>query len=371
MSNDPKRWALCHEWITVYGGSEIVASRLARALGIQDVFTFALNDDLASSMFSDSVVRSVSRGWMSRLAGRHWQWLLPLMPSAWRHLDLATYDVVITSAHSCVNAIRVRPGALHITYCHTPMRYAWNWRTEIRRVPWLLRPLLPLAAAAFRRADRRWAQSVSEFIANSRHVAGRISSYYGRDATVIYPPVDTAYWTPSGSQRREDFWLVAGRLVPYKRTEMAVLAANRSGDRLVVAGGGPQLGYLKHLAGSSIEFVEEPSRDNLRDLYRRAKALLIPGVEDFGMTMVESQACGTPVIAIAQGGALEAVAQGQTGLLYQEATVEALAHAMRKFDPSVFSVADMRGHVKQFDSERFDSAIRDFVSRLSSSAPTG
>ena len=193
---DGPRIALCHEWLTTYGGSEQVAARIASVLGIREVFTFTARPELAERLFPDALVHALPLG--ERPSARHhWQRYLPLMGAAWSRLDLNGFDIVITSSHSCVNAIRVPSGARHLSYCHTPMRYAWTWRQEIERIPRVARPVWPVAADALRAADRRWSRHVDRYIANSKHVAGRIRRAYGRGADVVYPPVDVSFWTPA------------------------------------------------------------------------------------------------------------------------------------------------------------------------------
>jgi glycosyltransferase involved in cell wall biosynthesis len=279
------------------------------------------------------------------------------MAGAWSRLDLRGFDLVLTSAHSCANAIRVPDAAIHISYCHTPMRYAWEWRQELGRVPVPLRPVWPAAAAWLRRADRGWARNVDMFIANSRFVAGRIRRAYGRTAHVVHPPVDTSYWTPS-DEEREDFFLVAGRLVAYKRIDLAIEAARLAGVPLVVGGAGPELPRLREMAmDAAVRFVVGPDRDTLRTLYRRARALIVPGVEDFGMTMVEAQACGSPVIAFGHGGACEAVDDGTSGLLYRDPSPEALAEVLTAFEDGAFDPTRIRAHAERFDVTAFDEGI--------------
>jgi glycosyltransferase involved in cell wall biosynthesis len=354
------RVALCHEWVTTYGGSEQVAQRLARVLGVRDVFVFAARPELARELFPEQRLH-VHHWGSGRLGREHWQRLLPIMPYAWSHLTLGGYDAVVTSAHACVNAIRVPEGIPHISYCHTPMRYAWQWRSELSRAPAPLRPLWPAAAAWLRRADRRWAQRVTRFIANSRHVADRIRDSYGREADVVYPPVDTTYWTPSADDARSEAFLVTGRLVAYKRIDVAIRASEAAGVPLIVAGGGPELPRLRRMAGANVTFVVDPPRDDMRELYRRAQALLNPGVEDFGMTMVEAQACGTPVVALARGGAREAVVDGVTGVLYKDPEPGSLAAVLTSFEPGRFDPAAIRIHAQWFDSAQFDDAIEGIV----------
>jgi glycosyltransferase involved in cell wall biosynthesis len=209
---------------------------------------------------------------------------------------------------------------------------------------------------------------VDLFLANSQHVAGRIRAAYGREATVVYPPVDTSYWTRPRRRVRDKYFLLAGRLVTYKRPEVVVRAAELARAKLVVAGDGPELGHLKQIAGGGVEFVVNPSRGELRELYRRARALVVPGVEDFGMTMIEAQACGTPVLAYGAGGALEAVADGRTGTLYAEPTPRGLAAEMLRFDADRFDGTVVRRHAQRFGLRAFDGAIERLVARTPSAA---
>ena len=355
------RIALCHEWLTVYGGSDQVAAKIAETLDIKDVFTFAIEPTLASDLFPKAHVEVAHKVGESSFARDHWGYMLPVMPFAWKRLDLSEYDLVITSSHSCVNAIRVRESTPVISYCHTPMRYAWEWRDEIGRFPKVMRPFWPVAASALRKADKRWASRVTTFVANSRNVADRIDRYYGRSADVVYPSIDLDYWTPDPSVQREDFFLYAGRQVAYKRPDLAVEAAELAGVRLVVAGAGPEGKRLHSLAGKNVEFVESPSRDHLRDLYRKARALVLPGIEDFGITLVEAQACGAPVIARAAGGALENVQDGVTGTLYEDPTVNGLVNTLRSFDPAAFAEDAATSNARRFSPHAFSENLRAIV----------
>ena len=365
------RIALCHEWLTVYGGSDQVAAEIARSLEIEDVFTFAYQPALADDLFPNARVEVAHKIGGLSFARNHWGWLLPVMPFAWSRLDLSDYDLVVTSSHSCVNAIRVKDHTPVISYCHTPMRYAWEWRQELARFPRPVRPIWPAIAARLRTADRRWAVRVNSFIANSENVAERIRTYYGRDAEVVYPPIDLDYWRPDPAVPREDFFLYAGRLVPYKRPDIVVEAATKAGVRLIVAGSGPEAKRLKAQAGTGIEFVDRPSREHLRDLYRRSRALVFAGVEDFGMTLVEAQACGSPVIARAEGGALETVRDGDTGLLYPGGSVDHLKEALTTFDPSVYVTEIIRSSVERFSPEIFRERVRSIVHRVGPGGTNG
>lgn len=351
------RVAICHEWLVRAAGSEKVAARLAETVRACDVYAYASVREVESRVFPNQKVLA-SRIGRTGFGARHYRWLLPLMSRWWRRLDLSSYDLVVTCSHSTVNSVRVRPGSRHVSYCCTPMRYAWMWRSESARLPRAMRPLLPVVAAVLRRSDRRRARNVDLFLAVSEHVAERISRCYGRDSVVVYPPVDVDFFTPDPSVPKEDFFLYAGRVVAYKRVDVAIRAAHRAGVRLVVAGSGPELRRLRRIAGQGVEFRENPSDEELRDLYRRAKALVFPGVEDFGIVLVEAQACGTPVISYAAGGAIEVVRNGQTGVLYTDSSVEGLAEVIQQFDSKAFDTRSMRRQAEKFGASQFDEAIR-------------
>lgn len=347
--------ALCHEWLTTFGGSDQVAARLAETLSVSEVFTYVAREDTVDLLFPDMPVSVI--GPRHRMAQRRWQWFLPHMPVAWRGVDLSGFDVVVTSSHACVNAVRPRDDAVLISYCHTPMRYAWEWRSESSRFPLPVRPLLPAIAAVFRAADRRWAQRVDLFLANSRFIAGRIASSYGKPSLVVHPPIDTSYWTPAEAAESDDFFLLSGRLVAYKRPDVVVAAAAEAGVKLVVAGDGPMLPLLRKMAGTQVRFVVGPSRERLRDLYRAARAYVFAGVEDFGMSIVEAQACGTPVIALGAGGALETVEPGRTGTLVREPSSTAFAAALQRFRRADYDPEVVRELALRFDAERFDETV--------------
>jgi glycosyltransferase involved in cell wall biosynthesis len=355
------RIALCHEWFTRLGGSEIVAKAIVDTFGIQDVYTFAASAELTEQLIPSANVRASTWG-SSSLARRHWEWFLPVMPIAWSRMRLSSYDVVITSAHAFTNWAHASDTAVHISYCHTPMRYAWEWRSEIKRFPIAIRPMWPLVAAMLRRGDARAARRPDAFIANSAHVADRIRARYQRPAHVVYPPIDTDYWTPAtdGAGTRE-FFLLAGRMVAYKHPEVAVRAAVSAGVPVVIAGAGPEFERMRRDAPAQTTFVDRPSRSELRELYRNARALLNPGVEDFGMTMVEAQACGTPVIAKNAGGAKESVIPGVTGILYEDGNVAALASVLKRFDTHRYSADAVRANSLRFGRGEFSERMRDVV----------
>lgn len=359
------RTALCHEWFTAYGGAEETAALIARTLGIRDVYTLVAEQKLVNQLFDEPVRET----WISKLPGSQTNWsrYLPLMPSAWSGVDLLDYDTVITSSHAASNAVKARADAKRICYCYTPMRYAWEWKEEIGRVPRLIRPAWPLAASAFRKMDRGWASKVSSFIVISKFIRQRVLQAYGRESLICHPPVDTDFFQPQGVPK-EDFYLWLGRMVPYKHPEHAVLAAAKARRRLVLVGSGPEADRLKRMpeAAQWADFRGIVSREEVRDLLCRARALVFPGVEDFGIAMAEAQSTGTPVIALGKGGATEIVTNGETGLLYDEPGAEGLARAILHFERlDSFRPSRIRQNALRFARSTFPSRFLSVLQRCS------
>lgn len=354
------RVALIHDWLVTLGGADRVLLALHDLFPEAPVFTALYDPGRMPEAFGRLDLRT---SWLQRLPGaaaRH-RWLVPLMPSAVRSYDLGGFDVIISSSHACAKGIRRPPRAMHICYCHTPMRYAWDMReTYLASLPPFARGAAAAALSSLRRWDASTASSVDHFIANSAFVAGRIKRYYGRDATVIHPPVDTAFFTP-GEGGGGEFFLWAGRLVPYKRADLAIEAFTALGLPLVVAGDGPERDRLQAMAGPTVRLVGEVSDEVLRDYYRRSRALVFPGVEDFGLVPVEAQACGRPVIAYGAGGALESVHDGVTGVLFREQTVDALIAAVRALEARAFDSRLVRAHAQQFSRQVFMERMSAFL----------
>jgi glycosyltransferase involved in cell wall biosynthesis len=327
---------VCHDWLISPAGSDKVAAHLTEIADAEVLYTFAL-DPTCTERLGITVPAVTWRFGRQVAHHRCYQLLLPLMPVIWASLDLDAARVVVTSSHSCVNAIHA-PAARRLCYCHTPMRYAWDWRLERHRVPRPLRPVLPVLAAVLRAGDRRWSRRVDAYVANSAFVADRIMQAYGRSAVVVHPPTDLAFWR-SGCVSEHDPsapFLFAGRLVAYKRADLAVRAATEAGVPLVVAGAGPELHHLERIAGPTVRFVGAPDDDELRRLVCDARALVQPGVEDFGMLALEARAAGTPVIARHEGGASETVIDSVTGVLIEGDDLGVWAGALREFRPEAF-----------------------------------
>ncbi|MGA1555437.1 MAG: glycosyltransferase [Ilumatobacteraceae bacterium] len=354
--SDPER-VVCHEWFVHSGGSDQVAAQLARLVEAEVVYTFALDESFASRLFHQHGVTAPVVTWrFGRSIGRRSALLLAIMPLVWKALDLRSARLVVTSSHACVNAVAAPH---HLSYCHTPMRYAWEWRLERDRLPRWAQPGMPIVAAVFRLLDRRWARSVEVHVANSHFVAERIRRAYGVDAIVIPPPVEVTRFAERPRPVAVGPFLAAGRFVPYKRFDLAIEAANRAGVELVVAGDGPERERLLRLAGPTVRFDIGPDDERLAQLLTSARALVFCGVEDFGMLPVEAQAAGTPVIARGLGGATESVVHGRTGILVDSDRTEDWAAALTSFDPAEFDVDVLRAHAATFGSERFAARLLD------------
>jgi glycosyltransferase involved in cell wall biosynthesis len=279
--------------------------------------------------------------------------MLPLMPWAFRRMDVSGFDLVISSSHAFAKSVRVSPGAIQLCYCHTPPRYLWDLYESynsgflgVMRGPIMSRLKLKDAEAA---------RHVHSFVANSSYVADRIARAYRRESTVIYPPVDVDHFSIGESPRKH--YLAGGRMVHYKRLDRAIEAANRAALPLVVFGDGPEMGRLARLAGPTVDFVGLVSSVQLADLIRHSHAFLFPGVEDFGILPVEAQSGGCPVIALAKGGAVETVLHGETGLLYEDDSVQGLLDAISQFERNTFDPKACLENALRFNRARFEREI--------------
>lgn len=362
------RVAVVHEWLLDYAGSERVVREILAVVPGADLFVLIdrRDDELRAAI--PRRVRATS--FLQRLP-RPQTWLryyVPLMPLAVRSLDVSAYDIVISSSHAVAKGVRTSKNQLHVSYVHTPMRYAWDLRDEYLRAAGLDRGVRGWAARAILERLRRWdarsAQGVDVFIANSRHVAARILKAYGRAAEVLYPPVDVAGFPLR--EEKEDFYLTVSRLEPYKRIDLLVEAFGRARERkLVVVGGGAELARLRSMASPNVEFTGRLPTPRVVDYMQRARAFLFAGVEDFGIVMAEAQACGTPLVAFAEGGGAEIV-QGDTGVLFRTQTADALLEALRRFESARFSPQRCRANALRFDRarfrERFDALLRAYWS---------
>ncbi len=352
--------AIVHEWLTVYGGSERVLEALHEIYPEAPIYCLVYDARRMPERFRRYDIRTTFLQHIP-MAKKHYQLFLPLMPYAYEQLDLTEYDVVISSASACAKGVITRSDALHLCYCYTPMRYAWELYSEyIRNAGKLKKVLIAWQMHSIRMWDRLAADRVDDFIAISHHVQRRIRKYYRREASVIFPPVDTQRYSP---REKEEFYLIVSRLVGYKRVDLAVQAFNRLGLPLVIIGAGQEREALRRAANENIRFLGHLPDEEVADWYGRAKAFVFCGEEDFGLTPVEAQAAGTPVIAYARGGVLDTVLDGQTGILFQEQTAESLCGAVRRFERCgvARSAAEIRAHAEQFSSGHFQRAFARYV----------
>jgi glycosyltransferase involved in cell wall biosynthesis len=357
------RVAIVHYWLVNMRGGERVLEALCELYPDADVFTHVYAPERMSETIRRHQVRTTL---INKLpyARRLYQSYLPLMPFALEQLDLRPYDLVISSESGPAKGVLTRPDALHICYCHTPMRYAWNMYQEYREgLSGLKRWAMSVLLHKIRQWDVTAAARVDYFVANSHNVAQRIRKYYRRDAMVISPPVDLDRFGGAASTSADDFYLCVGQLIPYKQVGLAITAFNRLGRRLVVIGEGKQRDELGKLAGPTITFVERVDDTILRDYYARCRALVFTAEEDFGIVPLEAMAAGKPVIAFGKGGALETVTPGRTGLFFHEQTPESLVEAVQAFEAMehTFVPADIAAHAERFSKARFKESFRQFV----------
>jgi glycosyltransferase involved in cell wall biosynthesis len=358
------RVAVVHHWFVTRGGGERVAECIASLFPEAELFTLVARPEgipatLAARKLRCSFLQKIP------FATSHHRHLMPLYPLATESLDLRGFDLVISSDSGPVKGVRIDPGAVHLCYCHSPMRYLYDGYESYRsQMGGLVRTLFTASADRLRAWDRRAAQRVTWFLANSRYVAERIERIYGRESTVLHPPIDLvlARTVPVPGSH----YLCAGRLVGYKRTELMILACQRLGRRLRVAGDGPELAKLRRLAGPETTFLGSLSDEELWQEYAQCRALLFAADEDFGMVPLEAQACGRPVIAYGAGGSLETVmgtGPEATGVYFDRQSVESLADGILRFEAeqSRFEPARCQAWAAEFSTPRFLENLRTFI----------
>jgi glycosyltransferase involved in cell wall biosynthesis len=362
--------AIIHYWFTTWRGGERVFEELLRLFPDADVYAHVADHKLIESRIPGLRVRET---WIARLpfGRRLFRLYLPLMPMALESLDLQAYDLIISCESGPTKGIIKRPDAVHVCYCHTPMRYIWDLSAQYRRNAGLLKGLfLALISSRLRVWDVTTSMRVDAFVANSTFVSRRIAAYYGRSSTIIHPPVRMQSRRAIDGHARppidEPYYVVASELVAYKRIDLAIEAARRLGRRLVIVGEGEQLKALKALAGPDVTFAGRVGDDEFAGWLAGARALLFPGLEDFGMVPVEAMANGTPVIAYARGGALDYLVEGVNGVGYEAQTVDSLMSAMQRFElmePNL-QPATIRASVLRFGPARFQQQFAQLVAEL-------
>ena len=360
-----KRVVIVHDWLTGMRGGDKVLESICRLFPNADIMTLVYERD----SISDTIKRHrVRPSFVQHLpaARRRYREYLPTFPTAIETFDLDAADLVVSTSHCAAKAIVPNGRAVHVCYCHSPMRYGWDQFDQYFGAARVGR--LPNAAARtvmswLARWDRDTATRVHRFFANSRHVAGRIGRYYNRRASVLYPPVDTQFFTPDPGVESGRYFLVVSALVPYKRLDIAIHAAAQIGVPLHVVGTGPDEQRLRRIADANTEFLGAVSDERLRDLYRGATALVLPAEEDFGIAVVESLACGCPVVALSRGGASESVTDGVTGVLVDTPSVDAFARALDRVATGavIFDRAALRGAAEPFATVRFEREFQTMI----------
>lgn len=362
IDNRKYKTAIVHDWFCNMGGGDKVAEAFLDIMPDSPVYTSCyLEKSLTPRLKAADIKASFLQKHLNQKKDNH-QSFLPLMPIAFESFDMNPYDIVLSSSSCCAKGVITRPDAIHICYCHTPMRYAWEFFGEYTEgMKPFKRKLIGLVMNYIRMWDAVSANRVDYFIANSNNVAKRIWKHYRRKATVVYPPIDTEYFTPG--KEDGEFYLCVSRLVKYKRIDLAVRACNQLKAPLVVIGQGAEYDYLKKTAGATVKVLGRQSDDVIREHYRRCRALIFPGEEDFGMTPLEAQACGRPVIAYRKGGAVETVIDGKTGVFFEEQTVESLIQGIKKLDSITIEKNICRENAERFSVQAFHENLRKEIER--------
>jgi len=355
--------AFVHYWLVGMRGGEKVLEGLCELYPEADIFTLVADPSKLSDRLRG---HKITTSFLQKIGGvKHYQKMLPLMPMALEAFDLTPYDLVISSEAGPAKGIITRPDAVHVCYCHSPMRYIWDLYPQYyQNAGKITRFFMALTSPWLRTWDVTTAARVDHFIANSRYVAQRIKKFYRRDATVINPPVDAARFAISASAA--DYYLCAGQITPYKKIEIAVEAFTKLNKPLVIIGSGATPA-LKAMAGPSITFLGSVDDETMAHHFANCRALVFPGVEDFGIVPLEVAASGRPVIAFKRGGALETVVDGKTGILFEEQTVASLANAVETMERThaEFKPEVLRQHALQFERAHFIEVLRNFFHTIS------
>ena len=356
--------ALAHDWLNGMRGGERCLDLICKEFPRAELYTLLYRPELVSEAVRS---RKVHVSGLQRLPGfrERYRWFLPLFPMAIESFRVPDgTDLVLSTSHCVAKGLVPPKGAKHLCYCFTPMRYAWSMQEDYFGRGRIKRAALDLALSRLRKWDRGASARVDRFVAISRHVQARIERFYGREASVVYPPVATGFFTPDERGGHDGYDLVVSALVPYKRVDLAVRAYSRTGHPLKVAGAGTELEALKRQAAPNVEFAGRVPDEGIRELYRRCRFLVFPGEEDFGIVPLEAQACGKPVLALGKGGVAETVVDGKTGVFFGEQTPEALAEAAERAAGIEWDAGAIRSHAERFGEARFLDGLRAEIARL-------
>uniref|UniRef100_A0A7V3E677 Glycosyltransferase family 4 protein n=1 Tax=Ignavibacterium album TaxID=591197 RepID=A0A7V3E677_9BACT len=359
--------ALVHEWLVFYAGGERVFESFTNIWKDADVFALVdfLNDEQRKIILKGKHAHTT---FIQKLpfAEKKFRSYLPLFPLAIESLNFSKYDVIISSSHAVTKGVRKKPNQLHISYCHSPMRYIWDEAETYFEAAKLNTGIKKIIATKILNYLRKWdlktAKRPDYLLANSNYIAEKLKRIYNRESTVIYPPVDVDKF--SCVEQKDDYYFVASRLVPYKKIDLIVEAFAQMPDkRLIIAGTGPELNKLKNNFLVNVEFVGYQDEKALKELMQKAKAFVFSAEEDFGIVVVEAMACGTPVIALNKGGTAETVIDGKTGILFEEQTVEDIKDAVKRFEKieNQFNHKEIAEHTKKFSRQIFEERMKNYV----------
>jgi glycosyltransferase involved in cell wall biosynthesis len=359
--------ALVHDFLVKMGGAERLLKELAALYPDAPIYTLLYDGKVCGETFPASRVRTSFLQKAPRWLRRKQKYLLPLMPRAVEAFDLSEFDLVISSSNAFAHGVLTASNAKHVCYCHSPMRYAWDYAHEYMKEQ-NIGPLRKMMIEKMMRGIRVWDQAASDrpdyYIANSRHVRNRIRKYYRKDAAVIYPPVDTARFKAQKSH--QDFFLIVAALTPFKKIDMAVQLFNKTGKRLVVIGGGAQLENLRSIAGPTVDILGSKDDETVREYLQNCRAFIIVNEEDFGIAPVEAMACGKPVLAYGKGGVLETIIPGLTGEFFYEQTLESMEDGLGRLivNEINYDAAKIRKHAAGFSKKNFLDAFQNMIKSL-------
>jgi glycosyltransferase involved in cell wall biosynthesis len=355
--------ALVHDYLVQYGGAERVLEAFCEAFPDAPIYTMVYDEKLTNGAFRTRKIRTSFLQKIPLISSHHRAYPL-LMPLAIESFDLSDFDVVLSDSNSYAKGVLTGADTLHITYCHTPMRYAWDdCHRHMREFDYsrLTKRLLPLAVSYLRLWDKISAERPDKYIANSRFVAARIAKYYRKECTVLYPPVN--FQNFHISEQIGDYFLMVGRALPYKRFDIVIEAFNQLGLPLKIIGKGPEMERLKQTAKSNIEFLGYLSDEETSRYYARCKAFIFPSEEDFGITPLEAMASGRPVLAYRGGGALESIVEGETGEFFDRQDFSTIIECVKAFDAQRYDPQKIRAHAADFDKELFKVRIQKLVAQ--------
>lgn len=354
--------AIAHDYLIQMGGAERVVEVFHNMYPDAPIYTTVFNSNSLLDNLRDADIRSTWLQWIPGVTG-NFKRVLPLYPLAIRDLDFQDFDIVVSSSSAFMKSIRVPKHTFHLCYCHTPMRFAWDYDTYMERQthPGLMKRLLKIYMKYLKQWDRNTSRFVNQFVANSSVVQSRIRKYYQRDAEVIFPPINTARF--NASAQIGDYYLIVSRLVSYKRIDLAVEAFNRNGLKLVIVGEGPDMQRLVNMAKPNITFAGRLGDEDVTKMMAECRALLFPGEEDFGITPLEANAAGRPVIAYEAGGALDTIIPYQNGIFFKEQQVDHVQKAITELENHPWDVQAIMEHARKFDEQRFMEQFKGYVEK--------